>query len=261
MRDDSREGGTGAPVVLRGVTKRFGTNTVLSRFDLDIAAGEFVSIVGKSGCGKSTLLRLIAGLDAPSEGRITVDSMTPESAARNLVRIMFQEPRLLPWASVEANVKLGLPGEIADVAGAARTREALTEVQLIDKSCDWPASLSGGQKQRVALARALVSRPSLLALDEPLGALDALTRLVMQDLILAVKREVGFTALLVTHDVAEAVALSDRVIVLDRGRVSHEVRISMPHPRARASAEGAAIEAGILEAIFDGDPLNSTPAG
>jgi sulfonate transport system ATP-binding protein len=253
MRNAVRTQDAGAAVQLRGVAKRFGSNTVLSRFDLDIAAGEFVSIVGKSGCGKSTLLRLIAGLDAPTDGEITVGGVSPETAARDKVRIMFQEPRLLPWASVLDNVLLGLPEAMDETAAIGLTRAALAEVQLPDKARDWPARLSGGQKQRVALARALVSRPQLMAFDEPLGALDALTRIVMQALILTVQRDVGFTALLVTHDVAEAVALSDRVIVLDHGRVSHVAMIGIPHPRPRASAALARIEAGILDAIFATD--------
>ncbi|MDZ4094660.1 MAG: ABC transporter ATP-binding protein [Paracoccaceae bacterium] len=250
---DTKSQMQGAAIVLRGVGKSFGGTPVLSALDLSIAPGEFLSIVGKSGCGKSTLLRLITGLDTVTSGQIMVDGQSPGDAT-GTVRIMFQEPRLLPWATVIDNVKVGLPeaGHPAVIEGKARG--ALEEVQLADKADVWPAALSGGQKQRVALARALVSRPHLLAFDEPLGALDALTRLVMQDLILQVKREVGFTALLVTHDVAEAVAISDRVIVLDNGRVAHEVRIDMPHPRPRASAALAAIEAGILDAIFGDEP-------
>jgi sulfonate transport system ATP-binding protein len=246
---DRAEMSGGAEITLRGVEKRFGENTVLSRLDLTIRGGEFLAIVGKSGCGKSTLLRLLAGLDAPSEGEVLVDGAAP-SARGQAIRLMFQEPRLLPWASVIDNVMVGL-GEDGDRAERrARAEAALREVQLVDKAEVWPASLSGGQRQRVALARALVSRPRLLAFDEPLGALDALTRLVMQDLILQVKRDDQFTAVLVTHDVAEAVALSDRVIVLDGGRVAHEVVVDAPHPRPRGDAGLAAIEAGILDAIF-----------
>lgn len=240
---------SGASVRLDGVEKAFGDNVVLSRFDLSIRAGEFVSIVGKSGCGKSTLLRLIAGLDDPTHGDVQIDGV-PVADRRQDIRLMFQEPRLLPWARVIDNVAVGLP-EATDKAERRTLAEAaLEEVQLTAKAGDWPASLSGGQRQRVALARALVSRPLLLALDEPLGALDALTRLVMQDLILQVKRDDGFTAVLVTHDVAEAVALSDRVIVLDAGRIAHDVRIDLPHPRKRGDARLAAIEADILAAIF-----------
>jgi sulfonate transport system ATP-binding protein len=240
---------TGATVRLSGVEKTFGTNTVLSRLDLTIRAGEFLSIVGKSGCGKSTLLRLLTGLDQPTQGEVTVAGHAPADQ-RGEVRLMFQEPRLLPWASVIDNVAVGLPEGGTPASRHAQAEAALAEVQLPGKAEDWPASLSGGQRQRVALARALVSRPRLLALDEPLGALDALTRLVMQDLILQVKRDDGFTAVLVTHDVAEAVALSDRVIVLDAGRVAKEVVIDLPHPRPKGDPQLAALEAEILDAIF-----------
>ena len=237
---------TGARIELRRLAKRFDAAPVLAELDLAIAPGEFLSIVGKSGCGKSTLLRVMTGLDTPSAGQVLIDGRPP-AEARASVRMMFQEPRLLPWASLAQNVALGLP----QGAGAPdAVREVLQAVQLDGKADAWPASLSGGQRQRVALARALVSRPHLLAFDEPLGALDALTRIVMQDLILRVKAEVGFTAVLVTHDVAEAVALSDRIIVLDGGRVIHEERVDEPHPRARASAAHAAIEARILSVIL-----------
>ena len=240
---------TGAEVLLTGVEKAFGANAVLSRLDLAIRPGEFLSIVGKSGCGKSTLLRLVTGLGQPTRGAIAVDGQSPDQA-RSAIRLMFQEPRLLPWASVIDNVAVGLPEDTPPAEQKARAKAALHEVQLADKADQWPASLSGGQRQRVALARALVSRPRLLALDEPLGALDALTRLQMQDLILQVKRDAGFTALLVTHDVTEAVALSDRVIVLDAGRVAHEVVIDLPHPRPRGDTRLAALEVRILDAIF-----------
>ena len=215
--------------------------------------GEFVSIVGKSGCGKSTLLRLIAGLDRVTDGRIGIDGAAPAQSA-GVLRIMFQEPRLLPWASVLDNVKVGQADARDSAAVDAAARRALVAVQLSEKADEWPAALSGGQKQRVALARALVSRPRLLLLDEPLGALDALTRLVMQRLILEVKHEERFTALLVTHDVAEAVALSDRVIVLDGGRIAEDVRIDIPHPRPRASAVLAELEERILDTIFGREP-------
>jgi sulfonate transport system ATP-binding protein len=252
---DSPPAGLGAAVTVRGLERRFGANAVLRGLDLAIAPGEFVSIVGKSGCGKSTLLRLIAGLDAPDGGEVRIDGRTPREA-RDVVRLMFQEPRLLPWASVLDNVRVGL-GE--GVAQEDALVAALDEVQLGEKAGEWPARLSGGQRSRVALARALVSRPRLMALDEPLGALDALTRLVMQDLILRMRRDHAFTALLVTHDVAEAVALSDRVVVLDAGRIVREVRLPLPHPRPRASAELAAFEAEILGAIFGSDRTGSAP--
>src|SRR3954468_16096458 len=170
---------TGLPLSIRGLRKSFDDNEVLCGIDLHIPAGQFVAIVGKSGCGKSTLLRLIAGLEKIDAGSI---SFGDEVQAED-IRVMFQEPRLLPWARVLANVEVGLGRHRASGDAHARAEQALTEVGLADKRDQWPSVLSGGQKQRVALARALVSRPRVLALDEPLGALDALTRISMQRLL------------------------------------------------------------------------------
>ncbi|SMO41482.1 ABC transporter ATP-binding protein [Paracoccus laeviglucosivorans] len=238
-------GNQGASVRLSGVSRSFDANRVLAGLDLHVRPGEFLSIVGKSGCGKSTLLRLIAGLDKPTTGTVTVDGK-PATQAGDRLRIMFQEPRLLPWASVADNVAIGLRNGPDPDAVA----EALELVQLPDKASFWPAQLSGGQRQRVALARALVSHPGLLVLDEPLGALDALTRLTMQNLIRDMHAKAGFTAILVTHDVAEAVALSDRVIVLGQGGILSQTEILRVGPVTRGSAELAAIEGEILDAIF-----------
>ncbi|MDQ7775085.1 MAG: ABC transporter ATP-binding protein [Paracoccus aminovorans] len=240
-----RDRTAGAEVQLRGLGRSFEGQRVLANVDLTVRPGEFLSIVGKSGCGKSTLLRLIAGLDQPTAGSVSVAGRPPRLGGER-ARIMFQEPRLLPWASVADNVALGLRQGRDDHAVA----EALASVQLSDKAGVWPAQLSGGQRQRVALARALVSHPGLLLLDEPLGALDALTRLTMQNLIRDMHDRAGFTAILVTHDVAEAVALSDRVIVLGQGGILGETRILRVGPATRGSAELAAVEAEILEAIF-----------
>ncbi|PZO67360.1 MAG: aliphatic sulfonate ABC transporter ATP-binding protein [Paracoccus denitrificans] len=237
---------TGVAINIRRASRHFGSNLVLAGIDLDVAPGEFVSIVGKSGCGKSTLLRLIAGLDRANSGQVNVAG-EPAAQAGEHLRIMFQEPRLLPWASVADNVAVGLRSRAN--ADAAVT-EALESVQLSDKALLWPAQLSGGQRQRVALARALVSHPGLLLLDEPLGALDALTRLSMQELIRKMHEAAGFTAVLVTHDVTEAVALSDRVIVLGHGDILHQVEIPRTLSRHRANPELAAIEADVLDAIF-----------
>ncbi|WP_315787609.1 MULTISPECIES: ATP-binding cassette domain-containing protein [unclassified Bradyrhizobium] len=233
----------GLPLVIRDLRKAFGDNEVLRGIDLEIPAGQFVAIVGQSGCGKSTLLRLIAGLDKPTSGTISFG----DTAARpEDVRVMFQEPRLLPWARVLANVEVGL-GRGRKAAGAHdRASLALEEVGLAEKRDQWPAVLSGGQKQRVALARALVSGPRLLAFDEPLGALDALTRIAMQRLLERVWTDQTFTAILVTHDVAEAVALADRVLVIEDGRVAEDISVDLPRPRRRGSAELAALEGSIL---------------
>jgi sulfonate transport system ATP-binding protein len=159
---------------------------------------------------------------------------------------MFQEPRLLPWARVDANVAIGL-GPTADHAQALhRSRDALATVGLADRAAEWPSTLSGGQKQRVALARALVSRPRILALDEPLGALDALTRIEMQRLVERVWLSNGFTAILVTHDVTEAVTLGDRIVVIDHGAITADIPVDLARPRQRGSAEFARVEAEIL---------------
>ncbi len=244
---------------LRGVAKSFGAHSVLRGIDLDIPSGQFVAIVGQSGCGKSTLLRLLAGLDTPSAGEIEIAGHTEiagpigtdnDGTPDAHVRLMFQEPRLLPWARVGRNVEVGLT-KIADTATRRHmAHDALARVGLAARAGDWPAVLSGGQKQRVALARALVSRPWLLALDEPLGALDALTRIGMQDLIEDVWRAQRFTAVLVTHDVAEAVTLADRVLVLDDGRIIADVVVGLPRPRRKGDPDAARIEGRILDHLL-----------
>ena len=239
---------TGLRVEARGLRKRFGERSVLHGVDLDIRPGEFIAIVGKSGCGKSTLLRLLAGLDALDGGELRLDGV-PAAERLDDVRIMYQEARLLPWRSVRQNVALGLQGEAAEIR--RRVDEALAEVGLADRADDWPAQLSGGQRQRVALARALIHRPRLLLLDEPLGALDALTRLEMHRLIERVRRQHGFTALLVTHDVSEAVALADRVLLVEEGLVSLEQPIDLPRPRQRENPRFAALEGRILKRLMN----------
>jgi sulfonate transport system ATP-binding protein len=163
---------------------------------------------------------------------------------------MFQEPRLLPWARVMSNVEVGLGRDRALSGGSERAEKALIEVGLADKRAQWPAVLSGGQKQRVALARALVSNPRVLAFDEPLGALDALTRISMQLLLERVWGEQSFTAILVTHDVSEAVALADRVLVIEDGRIAHDVTVDIPRPRQRGATDLAALEGSILHHLL-----------
>jgi sulfonate transport system ATP-binding protein len=238
----------GLPLTIRGLRKSFGDNEVLRGIDLQIPAGQFVAIVGRSGCGKSTLLRLIAGLETIDAGTISFGEETrPED-----VRMMFQEPRLLPWARVLSNVEVGLGRGRASSDAQARAEKALAEVGLDDKRGQWPAVLSGGQKQRVALARALVSDPRVLAFDEPLGALDALTRISMQRLLGRVWHDQAFTAILVTHDVSEAVALADRVLVVEHGRIAHDVNVDIPRPRRRGSADLAEVEGSILNNLLEG---------
>jgi sulfonate transport system ATP-binding protein len=240
----------GFAVAIRGLGKSFGQNQVLDGIDLHIRGGEFVAIVGRSGCGKSTLLRLLLGLDQPSAGEFRFGHPTDQPARGGAIRIMFQEPRLLPWASVLANVEVGLGKERGSSNAAERALETLAEVGLEDRRDHWPSVLSGGQKQRVALARALVSRPRVLAFDEPLGALDALTRISMQRLIERVWIDQRFTAIMVTHDVAEAVTLADRVLMIENGKIVHDQRVDLPRPRERGSPEVAALEGRILRELF-----------
>jgi sulfonate transport system ATP-binding protein len=240
----------GLPIAVEGLRKSFGGHDVLRGLDFEIEAGEFIAIIGRSGCGKSTLLRLLVGLDTPTGGVFRIGEGAPNTVNRGEVRVMFQEPRLLPWASVLSNVEVGLGGGRKNGSVRARALDALGRIGLADRRDDWPAVLSGGQKQRVALGRALVSRPRVLAFDEPLGALDALTRISMQRLLEQVWQDQGFTALLVTHDVAEAVTLADRVLLIEEGRISLDLRIDLPRPRERGSADIAAFEGLILRELF-----------
>jgi sulfonate transport system ATP-binding protein len=219
-------------VRLRGFTRRFGDTEVLKGLDLDIAAGEFVALLGRSGSGKTTLLRTLAGLD-PAEGQ---DVAIPTRRA-----VVFQDARLLPWKRVWRNVALGLAGNDA----RDRARAALTEVGLGRRLDVWPSTLSGGEAQRTALARALVREPELLLLDEPFAAVDALTRIRMHELVLALWRAHRPAVLLVTHDVDEAIMLADRVLVLDEGRIVGEERIRLHRPR-EASGEFQAVRRRLL---------------
>lgn len=245
----------GAAVRLRGVSRAFGAHHVLRGIDLDIPPGQFVAIIGRSGCGKSTLLRLIAGLDAPNGGTIDIDNQSDRR--QEMVRLMFQEPRLLPWQRVRANVEVGLNHLPDRHARRGMAEEALAQVGLSGRTQDWPSILSGGQKQRVALARALVSHPRLLALDEPLGALDALTRVEMQALMERVWLDQGFTAIVVTHDVAEAVALADRILLVEGGAVALDIAVDLPRPRRRGDAAAAAIEGRILDRLLGAGPAEA----
>jgi sulfonate transport system ATP-binding protein len=236
---------TGLGISLRGVSKSFGHRQVLNGIDLQIRPGEFVAIVGRSGCGKSTLLRMLAGLDATTRGEIQLAGQSLASQQEH-TRIMFQEARLLPWRTVLQNVALGLTGADAH----ARAQHALRQVGLADRAYDWPSVLSGGQRQRVALARALVHRPRLLLLDEPLGALDALTRIEMHGLIESLWRQHGFTAVLVTHDVTEAVALADRVLLIEQGRVAFDETVLLARPRSRGQPGFAPFEDKVLARVL-----------
>lgn len=236
------------------VVKRYDGREVLHNVALDVAAGEFLAIVGRSGCGKSTLLRLVAGLENADAGSITIDGERGRTSAD--VRVMFQDARLLPWKRVLDNVALGLPRE-----RRAEAAEVLAQVGLADRAQAWPARLSGGQRQRVALARALVHHPQLLLLDEPLGALDALTRIEMQGLIEGLWRRLGFTALLVTHDVSEAVALADRIVLIEDGRIAMDERVALARPRERGAAGFAQLEATVLQRVMRQAPQAAAQTG
>jgi sulfonate transport system ATP-binding protein len=241
MKPDIR----GADLKVRGLSKTFGKQQVLQNLDLTISPGEFVAVVGRSGCGKSTLLRLLAGLESPTSGNILIDG-EPLKQINHSARVMFQDARLLLWRRVLENVGLGLRHN-----WQAKAQWALEQVGLSDRAGEWPAVLSGGQRQRIALARALVTQPRLLLLDEPLGALDALTRIEMQRLISNLWQEQKFTALLITHDVEEAVALADRVVLIEAGKVAMDLDITLSRPRHRGDAASAAIVEQIYERILN----------
>ncbi|MEG0003196.1 MAG: ABC transporter ATP-binding protein [Comamonas sp.] len=212
--------GNSTPAVrVRGLTRRFGERAVIDNLDLDLHAGEFVALIGRSGCGKSTLLRILADLDHDIAGSVEV----PLRRA-----VAFQAPRLMPWKRVWRNVALALPGR----PDRQRALAALEEVGLSHRADVWPKVLSGGEAQRASLARALVREPDLMLLDEPFGALDALTRAKAQELVKELWQRHRCAILLVTHDVEEALLLADRVLVMDEGVIRHELRVELPHPRA-----------------------------
>jgi len=226
----------GVAVSVRGLTRSFGGPNVLDHVTFDIAQGEFVALLGRSGSGKSTLLRTLAGLDAAPAATLAVPS------ARAVV---FQEPRLLPWKRVWKNVALGLRGAEAK----ERAFAALAEVELSHRVAAWPLTLSGGEAQRAALARALVREPELLLLDEPFAALDALTRLRMQNLVAALWQAHRPAVLLVTHDVDEALLLADRVMVLQDGGIAVDVTVPLDRPRRHADAAFNRLRTSLLAAL------------
>ena len=261
------------PVSLTGVGRSFAGATptaarrvVLSDINLEIAPGEIVALLGPSGCGKSTLLRQISGLDSPSVGGIRIDGQ-PLNGIDQRCAVAFQEPRLLPWRTIERNVELGLPRGTARDIGRNRVSELLELVQLADAAQLRPRQVSGGMAQRASLARALARGPGVLVLDEPFGALDALTRLTMQDLLLDIHAAEPATIVLVTHDVDEALYLADRVVLLGEdptvaAGAGSGIRtiVSVPgtRPRDRGDAELAALRVGLLDGL--GVPTHHLPA-
>ena len=251
--DVAEEIGSGFALTVRGLTKSFGSQQVLRGIDLHIPPGQFVAVVGRSGCGKSTLLRLLLGLDKPDSGGFWFGDHGAGTDQESATRVMFQEPRLLPWARALQNVQVGLGRQGSHADRRGRASAALRAVGLEERAGAWPAVLSGGQKQRVALARALVSEPKFMAFDEPLGALDALTRISMQRLIEQVWKKQRFTAIMVTHDVAEAVALADRVLLIEAGRIAMDIPVNLPRPRERGAAAEARLVGQILDQILGGE--------
>ena len=242
-------------LVARGVAKSYlapdGTLfQALDGVDLTIAAGELICLVGPSGCGKSTLLRLVAGLDAPSAGELLVggEPITGPSADRGLV---FQDPNLFPWLTVRRNIESGLLARRVLHQKRHEVDVFMRLVGLESFASAYPHQLSGGMAQRVALARALVNHPGVLLLDEPLGALDAFTRMRMQDEVLQLWQTRGATMLLVTHDIDEAIYMSDRIVLMTPrpGRVERIIQVVLPRPRSRNAPEFLALRAQILEML------------
>jgi sulfonate transport system ATP-binding protein len=230
--------------------------TVLRDIDLEVRPGEIIALLGPSGCGKSTLLRLVGGLDAPDAGELLVDG-TPVAEVDQRTAVAFQEPRLLPWRTLERNVRLGLPSGTPGPEGRERVAELLRLVQLDAASALRPRQVSGGMAQRASLARALARGPGVLLLDEPFGALDALTRLTMQDLLLEIHGSEPATILLVTHDVDEALALADRIVLMgedpeapgEGSSIRSVLDVAKPRPRDRADASLALLRADLLERL------------
>jgi sulfonate transport system ATP-binding protein len=195
-------------VFIHGISQSYGEIEVLRDLDFELETGSFVCIIGHSGCGKSTLLRLISGIEEPCSGELHVDSH---------IAVGFQEPRLIPWLRVEKNIRLGMKGDKKKLR--EETLAALKDVGLKEKARAWPQTLSGGQAQRVSLARALIRKPHLLLLDEPFGALDAITRREMQDLLAALVRDYSLSVVMVTHDTNEARRLADKIFFLEGGKL------------------------------------------
>jgi sulfonate transport system ATP-binding protein len=224
--------------------KRFGQRQVLRQLHLGIAAGEIVSLLGASGCGKSTLLSIVAGLDRAATARVQLDGRVLEGPDAG-IGFVFQEPRLFPWLNVADNISFG--AGVRDAPSHA-IEALLQEVGLPGFAGALPKQLSGGQAQRVAIARGLYTRPRVLLLDEPFSAVDAITRMRLQDLLAGVAQERGLTVLLVTHEIDEAVQLSDRVVLLDRqpGPPRAELPVTLPRPRVRGDAGAAELKRRIL---------------
>jgi len=262
---DADVNATGSAVSLRGVTKVYDNGVVaLGPLDLEVRRGEFVSLLGPSGCGKSTALRLIAGLNAPTSGTVAVSHRSGETTPRHSIGFVFQEPTLMPWASVRDNVRLPLKlGHMPTAESDTRIAGALAQVGLAEFADAFPRELSGGMKMRVSLARALVTDPDILLMDEPFAALDEITRFRLNNDLLKLWRDLRKTVIFVTHSVFESVYLSQRVIVMTArpGRIAAEFRIAATGPRGeefRTSAEYAGYCRNVSHALtplHQGHPL------
>jgi sulfonate transport system ATP-binding protein len=238
LRQTSRAGALGLAVRLQNLTRAFSGRAVLDNLSLEIAAGEFVALIGRSGSGKTTLLRALAYLDDDVVGDGSIEVPAKRS-------VLFQDSRLLPWETALANVTIGLHTPDAERRGLT----ALEDVGLAGREQAWPNMLSGGEQQRVALARSLVREPELLLADEPFGALDALTRIKMHELLFRLVDIHRPTVLLITHDVDEALVLADRVLVMEQGRIILDRRVGLPHPRRKTEPKFEASRDALLAAL------------
>ena len=245
----------GGEISIRHVKKNFQIENqsleVLRDIDLTIEAGDMVSIIGSSGCGKSTLLRLIAGLDHPDEGEITIGGKKVEKPSVD-VGVLFQESRLLPWDSTEKNIAFGLPEKFPKEEKKKLVAEYMHLVGLDGFEKALPSQLSGGMQKRVAIARTLINRPEVLLLDEPFGALDAFTRMNLQEEVIRIWKQERMTTVLVTHDIDEAIYLGNKVIIMSAkpGVIQKVIRVELPEPRIRTSSDFALLRARVFREFY-----------
>lgn len=248
-------------VVINNVEKTYPLDSeylqVLDTINLSIKKGEFVSIVGTSGCGKSTLLKMLVGLETPTSGTITVGNRVVTSPKTD-VGMVFQEARLYPWLTIEKNIQFGLPKNFPKEQKAELVKHYIEMVGLVGFEKAYPSQLSGGMKQRAAIARALVGNPNILLLDEPFGALDAFTRISMQNEVLKIWEKEKRTMILVTHDIDEAIFLSDRIVILSErpGVIKEIINVNLPRPRDRSRIEFLEIRKKILVSFIGNSGLD-----
>lgn len=247
-----RENKKGFQIDIIGLNKKYGSQKVLNNINITIEAGDFVAVVGRSGSGKSTLLRMISGLDSFDSGSLKVEGNEISGVDKN-IRLLFQEANLIPWRNIIKNVILGTTGK-----NEAAAAQVLEKVGLINKKYEWPKVLAEGEKQRVSLARALAGRPKVLLLDEPFGTLDSLTKLDLQSLIEKLWLELGFTAVLVTRDVSEAVRLANRVIIVDDYNITTDLQITLPRPRIKDN-DAAFFEQYIFNKLMEKEKVQVEP--